>query len=263
MRTLLTALAFSLALPLFAAEDPRAEKEKLVADAVALIDMRKLAEMNLRLIVLRSGDDDHEIVGRVLSRLDYAKLGDEVYGPMFREQFTTEELRQVVDFFRTKAGQKTAGLFPAMTEVITAMPSKHLFDTIAEVSAEMDKKNSEFRPDLAVMKDLRIIATCLEARATDENEYPIVTFDALPPLLEPVYVRKLPRVDPWGTPYEYVSDGKSYRIVSAGADSRFESASRHLDPKEAEPRPMDNLDADIIFQDGNFRQFPRSAMPKD
>ena len=264
MRILTALLALCLSLSLFAANDDRAEKEKLVGDAVALLDVRQLTEVNLRLVAaVRFGEEQNEVINRVLKRLDYARIGDEVYGPVFRDNFTTEELRQVVEFYRSKAGQKTAKIYPALAEFAIAVPSQYVYETIAEVRAEMDSEHAKFRPDLAAMKELRTIATCLEARATDENTYPTVTFDALPPLLEPVYVRKLPRVDPWGTPYFYISDGQRYRVVSAGADRRFESSSRVLGPSEAQPRPMDDLDADIIFQNGNFRQYPRTAGPSD
>jgi hypothetical protein len=272
MRTLLAVLALALALPLLAdvdrakddrAKDDRAKKEKLVAEAVGLANVRELTELNLRLLSDRWGDEDDEVIRRVLTRLDYAKLGDEVYGSVFRDNFSTAELEQVVAFYRSKAGQKAAKIYPSLVQFVTSVPSPYLFETISQVRREMDKESAKERPDLAVMKDLRIIATCLEARATDENSYPVVAFDALPPLLEPVYVRVLPRVDPWDTPYFYVSDGQNYRIVSAGADRRFDSASRVLETGEREPTPTDDPDADIIFQNGTFRQFPRTGAPRD
>lgn len=120
---------------------------------------------------------------------------------------------------------------------------------------------AEDSPGRLTLKDLRAIATAVEARATDTNEYPKVTYDELVPLVQPVYISKAPLLDPWGTPYWYVADGMNYRFVSAGADRQFEPGSKELDPNDQGTRPMDNLDADIIFQNGTFLQYPRSAVP--
>jgi len=261
MQKLLVILA--LALPAFAAEDERAVKEKLVADVEQLIDIRKLAELNLQLVAERFGEEGQEVIRRVTARINHAKLADDWYGDYLRDSFSNDELRQMADFFRTKAGQKTAELVTGMGRFAFAAPPPYLIEQIRAVQEEIEKEKTTDHPDLATMRDLRIIATCLEARATDVNEYPtVLTVEELKPLLEPVYVRKLPLVDGWGTPYAYVSDGRSYRVVSAGADRRFDSASRHLEDSEAPARPMDDLDADIIFQDGSFRQYPRKAMPE-
>ena len=117
-------------------------------------------------------------------------------------------------------------------------------------------------PEHLTLQDIRVIATAVEARATDTNEYPKVTYDELVPLVQPVYVRKAPLVDPWGTPYWYVADGRNYRFVSAGADRTFEPGSKKLDLNDEGKRATDNLDADIIFQNGTFLQYPKSALPK-
>lgn len=113
-------------------------------------------------------------------------------------------------------------------------------------------------PERLVARDLRTVATALESRATDTNEYPNVSFNELVALLVPTYAKTLPLLDPWGTPFWYVGDGKNYRFVSAGADRRFEPGTQDLDARDQESRPMDSLDADIIFQNGTFLQYPRS-----
>ncbi len=248
---------------MFAAEDERAVKEKLVADVEQLIDIRKLAELNLQFMASRYGAGGEEVFRRVTSRIDYAKLADDWYGEYLRDNFSNDELRQMADFFRTRAGQKTTKLVAGLGSIVLTEPSPYLVEQIRAVREEIEKEEGVDHPELATMKDLRIIATCLEARATDTNEYPtVLTIEELKPLLQPTYVRKLPLADAWGTPYAYVSDGRSYRIVSAGADRRFESASRHLDGSEGPARPMDDLDADIIFEAGTFRQYPRKARPE-
>src|SRR5437764_7326105 len=81
------------------------------------------------------------------------------------------------------------------------------------------------------MADMRTLATALEARATDKNEYPIVgKFDDLVPLLEPTYIKTVPRVDGWDNKWKYESwkeDPKAigadhYAFGSAGRDDKFD-----------------------------------------
>jgi hypothetical protein len=264
MRKLLVVLC-CLALPAFAAEDERAVKEKLVADVEQLIDIRPLVQMQLQFMAARSGGEGPagDIIRRVMGRVDAVRLAEEWYGDYLRDNFSTDELRQMAEFFRTKPGQKSAELLVGLGRNAFVTQSPYMTELIRTAAEEIAKEKGVDHPDLATMRDLRTIATCLEARATDENAYPtVLTIEELRPLLEPTYVRRLPLVDGWGTPYAYVSDGTSYRVVSAGADRRIESASPHLDGSEAPARPMDNLDADIIFQDGSFRQYPRKAMPE-
>jgi hypothetical protein len=79
----------------------------------------------------------------------------------------------------------------------------------------------------------------------------------------PIYIKTLPETDAWGTPYAYIvsSGGRHYRFVSAGADKQFEANTQHIEilPSKFEGRAVDNFDADIIFQDGQFVQFPAAA----
>lgn len=106
------------------------------------------------------------------------------------------------------------------------------------------------------MADMRSIAVALETYATDTNLYPEVAFEELEQFLVPTYIRELPKVDAWGTPFWYAgnSDRSSYRIVSAGADRQFEHNSRHIGPADEGPFYGDS--SDIIFQDGTFTRFP-------
>jgi hypothetical protein len=257
-----TALAVLLAMfvVLPVAADDRAVKEQLVAELLELLDVRRLTAANFDVLV---GAEDHSestrtLRERVLPRLDYSKVGEELYAPLFRDNFSSDELRELIAFYRTRAGQKSLRILPDLSTVVLRS-SQRLSEMMSEVQQEIESEEIKARPELAAMKDMRIIATCLEARATDTNEYPKVAFEELPPLLEPVYVRVLPRVDPWGTAYAYVSDGQNYRVVSAGADKRFAWDSRRLDLQNVETRPMGDLEADLIFQNGSFIQFPARA----
>ena len=123
------------------------------------------------------------------------------------------------------------------------------------------------------MADMRQIATAWEAWAEEFHQYnaagaaaPITipgdnprtfpyTFgaDALAPKLEPTYVKKFPRTDGWGNPWQFGTDqpfprGKGapaemYVIRSAGGNGRF-------DP--IVPGHMTSYDCDIVYSNGTF-----------
>lgn len=69
--------------------------------------------------------------------------------------------------------------------------------------------------------ELRSIGTAVESFAVDNNVYPgpAVPIDAVLRIVadfEPLYVRVLPEVDPWGNPYHFWSDTQHYGAVSFG-----------------------------------------------
>jgi len=74
------------------------------------------------------------------------------------------------------------------------------------------------------MHDMQSWKIVFEAYKTDHNEYPrLTTIEEARAIGEPVYIRKAPMHDAWGNPYRIESDGKSFRIISAGADGVFQS----------------------------------------
>jgi hypothetical protein len=96
------------------------------------------------------------------------------------------------------------------------------------------------------MADIRTLATAIEARATDTNEYPSVkTLDELDKLLSPTYVLNMPRVDGWGHEFVYIGDRDHYRIASAGADGKFTEASGKSSVKSG-------FGDDIVYENGAF-----------
>jgi len=197
---------------------------------------------------------------RMFAQIDYAKYFDEVYVPMFEEEFTADELRQMIAFFKTKPGQKLAKVLPHLGIGTDEKSASMIYEAGEAAEREIQKEDAAKHPWKKTMQDLRSLATAVESRATDENEYPKVGFDLLEPLITPTYIRDMPKVDSWGTAFFYVSDGQHYRFVSAGADRRFEWSSRHLDLTNTEPKFADDADADIIFQDGNFLQSPKAIL---
>jgi hypothetical protein len=103
---------------------------------------------------------------------------------------------------------------------------------------------------------MRTIATAVEARAADFNDtYPTVrNLDELAPLVEPKYVKKLPRVDGWGHPFRYEATKDSYGITSSGRDGRFEHASARDYAQNA--TTTTDYDRDIVYAMGSFVQYP-------
>src|ERR1041385_4339056 len=84
--------------------------------------------------------------------------------------------------------------------------------------------------------DMRSIAICLKAYATDHKQYPEVrSVDALLPLVQPMYVIAFPAHDAWGHPYRIESTAKGNRIISAGADGVFADATWSTAAKNPPP----------------------------
>lgn len=198
---------------------------------------------------------------RLYSRIDYTKYADEIYGPVFDKAFNADELRQLIVFFKTPVGQKTAKTIPEFTIGSLLRGSEMMTQLGNTIREEMENEEKAANPWKQTMADLRTVATATEAYATDENKYPNVrSYSDLKPILSPIYVKTLPEKDAWGTPYMYVvsADGQHYRFVSAGADKRFDWNASTIEtmPENYQGKPSASLDADIIFQDGLFIQYP-------
>lgn len=287
-RALVLLLVSLIALPLRSA-DERTAKKQLIAELLEIIDTKALTQASFDLVFNRSIDPTQRMENmeltdeqkveyegmlkkqqeqmnafreRLYTRIDYAKYAEEVYAPLFEKHFTADELRELIAFYKTKAGQKSARMLPELA-IGGFMKGMELVQEEAEkVGQEMADEDRKKNPSNATMADLRTVATALEARATDTNEYPRVSLiDDLEPLLQPTYIRVMPKSDGWGTKFSYVSDGTSYRFASAGADKHFEWSAKQLEklPEEFQPRFVDDDDADIIFQDGRFVQVPKKA----
>lgn len=287
-RALVLLLTLALTVPLPLGADERTVKKELIAELLDIIDTKALTQASFDLVFNRMGESglgdlelDEEQAKeyaaqlekqkeemrifreRLYTRIDYAKYAEEVYAPLFDKHFTADELRELIVFYKTKPGQKTARMLPDMA-IGGFMKGMELVQEEAQkVSEEMAQEEKGKHPWKATMADLRTIATATEARATDTNDYPQVTsLDELQKLLEPTYIRHMPKADGWGTPFAYVSDGKSYRFASAGSDRRFDWNAKQIEPlpeANVEPRYMEKDEADIIFQDGVFVQAPAKA----
>ena len=119
------------------------------------------------------------------------------------------------------------------------------------------------------MVDMRNMASAWEARNTEAGRYNAagqasgvegadqqISIDNLTTMLSPTYIRVLPKLDGWGTPYRAYTDGaygstvkaKNYAILSAGKDCVIE-----VDPASG---PFTNFDCDIVYANGVFLSYP-------
>jgi hypothetical protein len=108
------------------------------------------------------------------------------------------------------------------------------------------------------MADLRAIGASAEAYAADHRVYPAArTIDDLAGVLEPSYMQRFPRLDPWNEPFRYAvrtrTDGRqTYRIASAATDRLWEQTDLW---SYASGTTM-TVESDIVFGDGEFIRAP-------
>ena len=102
------------------------------------------------------------------------------------------------------------------------------------------------------MADMRTIATAIGTYATDMNFYPrgMADLGAFEPHLVPVYLRRMPAKDGWGTIYNAYTDsvGDHYTIESWGKNKTDDGCTIGAE--------TNNFDCDICHQDGMFIQWP-------
>ena len=285
-----------LAIALSASADDRVVKRDLIREILAAMDAKALTQSTLDIAFQRLekrgmptaemlkqlSDDERKMYEtemkkqseqlrvyreRLYSRIDYAKYAEEVYAPIFDKNFSIDELKELAAFYKTTAGQKTARSLPEFTLGGVVRGAELLAELGRDIQTEIENEENAKKPWKKTMSDLRTVATATEAYATDANKYPEVhSYDGLGTILSPTYIRQMPEKDAWGTPFKYVvsSDGQHYRFVSAGADRKFDWNAEQFEnvSDDFEGRASENLNDDIVFQDGLFVQYP-SVSEKD
>jgi type II secretion system protein G len=107
------------------------------------------------------------------------------------------------------------------------------------------------------MGDMRTIATADESYSIDNNQYVVgaaTTVASVATLLEPTYVKKIPRNDGWGSAVQYDASAQEYTIQSFGKDKATGGGGT--------PAPnggTTDFANDIIFSTGSFVQFPEGS----
>jgi len=152
---------------------------------------------------------------------------------VFERHLTEGDIQAALAFFASPSGQR-----------LTAASQELLQEAMKNLEAA--EEHSKLKHS---MVDMRTIAVVAEAAAMDhEDEFPKVDLEAFVKLAVPEYARKLVSVDGWGKEFFYVSDGKAYRVVSAGPDGQFSADSKKLGAKQGE------FGDDLILDTGEFVQ---------
>lgn len=138
----------------------------------------------------------------------------------------------------------------------------NLIPMVMELNEQDVKPLAELQKVKETMSDMRAIATSCEAYAVDNNMYPAAAnMNELAVIVEPTYIRKLPRKDKWDHGYIYVVDHErqNYWIISYGSDGRKEEGAYKSDGTPAKEGATKEAGSDIIFSNGSFVQWPASA----
>jgi hypothetical protein len=125
------------------------------------------------------------------------------------------------------------------------------------------------------MADMRTIATAWEARATDMNRYNAAgqqftdpAYGVTPPqmdsMLSPTYIKRFPRDDGWGNPFDFRIDAP----VGGGANAQTYEVRSNGKDGARDGRPYtagtatDNYDCDIVYSNGTFIQWPKEIQQR-
>ena len=101
------------------------------------------------------------------------------------------------------------------------------------------------------MADMRSIGTAVESYAVDNNVYPVAASNtALQPLVEPIYIKKMPLVDGWSGAYQVTSVATAYTIFSMGKDAAGNTCTAGT---------TNTFNDEICFVDGQFVRYPQGS----
>ena len=107
------------------------------------------------------------------------------------------------------------------------------------------------------MGDLRTVATANESYSIDNNQYvlkaAVGAVSTIVTNLEPTYVKKMPNLDGWSTPFYYITDAAAseYTLTSYGKNKVAGGTGT-----VAANGGTTNFTMDIVFSTGSFAQFP-------
>ena len=91
------------------------------------------------------------------------------------------------------------------------------------------------------MHDMQSWRICFAAYKQDHSAYPEAkSAEAAKALFEPIYIQHLPMTDAWGNAYDVKSDAAGFRVVSAGADGKFDRSTWSAEGKQS------SFDADAV-----------------
>jgi len=164
------------------------------------------------------------------------------------DELSPEEARQLRALGNANAAAVAVGVVAvffggvAFTGIVAAIAIPNLLNAI-------DRGKQK-----RTLADIRSIGTAIESYAVDRNAYPVARdLPELATVLEPVYIKTLPRKDGWGNPLIYEPrSGTGYEIGSGGKDGGA------LD-RIGEGGATTNFNDAILFTDGEFVQWPEGT----
>lgn len=259
MRTTAAALLLLAAVSSYAADPPAPSRRQTIESIVRLSHAQRLEETAIAaaietLMSVATTPEQKELLQQLQTRA-LSQTTEETWISAYNGALDDKSLAELLAFYKTPAAGRAI-----------SVAERTLHDTVQQrlKPAEVNAAERELRAARATIADLRSLATALEARGTDTNDYPeAADMVALRALLEPTYILHMPMRDAWGHEYIYIGspDQQQYRFVSAGADGLFEPASRRL--AKMEFKESDRFEDDIIFQSGEFVQVPRGVVPRE
>jgi hypothetical protein len=254
MRNLFAALLLLASAPL--------TRQKMIEDVVRFSRAEEIEHAAIAAVIDALADNATAEEKKTLQELRARALGHEtgdLWAASFDQAFDDAALAKLHEFYVSPAANRLTGMQAGLLE-------EHMRERL---SKEPPARQRDRRMAMRTMADMRALATAIEARATDTNEYPDTTdMESLRKLVEPTYIKHMPEKDAWGHPFVYVGtpDRQQYRIVSAGADGTFEHRAIPM-PQSAvakvEVRLTDRYEDDIIFENGQFVQVPRDIAERD
>lgn len=116
-------------------------------------------------------------------------------------------------------------------------------------NAQTPTPPSDCRLAEATMRDIRMLAIGCEAYFVEHKSYPAAT--SLKALTRQIrsYLRSVPQLDAWRSRWQVRVTADHYEIRSLGADKAKDDDAQH--------GAVENPNADILFRDGRFVQWPR------
>src|ERR1043166_481426 len=277
-----TAIALLVcALPLFATEpNPSKRQVELIDQLLSLLGTEKTSHAVLDYFIdetykqevaqadgdplaLDDAKKDAARTRELLGELNLTALLHDATVHTYAKYLTESDLEALVAFYKTPAAQHFIASLPQISQEAMKAGGDQLGPKLMEVVQKVAQEREQRHPWQRTMRDIRTLATAVEAYATDSDKYPPES--ELKKVLVPTYIKELPDKDGWGNPYYYAEspDGEHYRIASSGSDNNFAWDTRKITLTEAkEPKYSEDLGEDIIYQDGAFIQQPAITKPK-
>lgn len=289
MRRLSLLAILLLALPLFATEsNPSKRQRELVDKLLTLMDVDKTVssavdavyeQMQNAFLQQAAAKGNHpediaeakelfESFRAAAAKIDFNGLMRESFIRIHARYYTEQELEDLIAFYSTPTGRKTIEVMDDLMRDGMQAGAETLTPKIDEVTKQVLADHEKKRPWRRTMSDMRSVAAALESYAADNERYPAGDYASLKETLKD-YADDLPEKDIWGHAYAYSvsTDGQSYRLVSAGADSIFDWDSRRVTAADAAEeiatRYRERLEDDIIVVNGEFLQLPLQAKPRE